>query len=180
MNKKLLFKLGLGGLIAVSALSFVGCGENNDASAEINSPTNVAISQVDDTAQTSVEGNEKIIASSENKENKESKSEKIKPKVEVKVEKVEENIKPKVEQESKKIENTTENVEQEEKEKQYYTLINNARQKQIDYINSIEDQQEKQSVQSSMSAAIGEATLLEINHPEDSEFIQASLQKVLG
>ena len=53
-------------------------------------------------------------------------------------------------------------------------------QKQIDYINSIEDQQEKQSAQSSMSAAIGETTLLEINYPEDSELIQASLQKVLG
>ncbi|MGL5069003.1 MAG: hypothetical protein ACRC6T_14505 [Sarcina sp.] len=197
MNKKLFIKLGLGGLIAVSSLSFIACGES-DATAEINSPTNTATSQAEDSTKISVDESEKAVVSSENTESKEqetqedtkpktenieekaeSKTENIKSKVEVKTDEVEENIKPEVEKESEKIENTTENAEQKEKEEHYYTLINNAMQKQIDYINSIEDPREKQSVQSSMSAAIGEATLLEINHPEDSEIIQTSLQKVL-
>ncbi|MGL4760858.1 MAG: hypothetical protein ACRCWG_05295 [Sarcina sp.] len=186
MNKKLFVKLGLGGLIAVSSLSFIACGEG-DATADINSPTNTATSKVEDTTKTSVDESGKAIASSESAESKEqetqenakSKPENIKPKVEVKTDEVEENIKPEVEQESENIEDITENAEKKEKEEHYYTLINNAMQKQIDYINSIEDPQIKQSVQSSIGAAIGEATLLEINHPEDSEIIQTSLQKVL-
>ena len=66
-----------------------------------------------------------------------------------------------------------------EKEEFYYNKIKDARQRQIDYINSIKDPDVKQSVQSSLAAAIAEETSLELKYPEDSKIIQASLTKVL-
>ncbi|WP_297519289.1 hypothetical protein [uncultured Clostridium sp.] len=66
-----------------------------------------------------------------------------------------------------------------EKEEFYYNEIKTARQRQMDYINSIKDPNTKQSVQSSMAAAIAKETSLELKYPEDSKIIQASLTKVL-
>ncbi|MHC5228960.1 hypothetical protein ACYSNW_11825 [Enterococcus sp. LJL99] len=61
----------------------------------------------------------------------------------------------------------------------YYSFINDVRQKQIDYINSIEDPHVKQSVQSSLSAAISASNGLRLEHPEDAEIIDNALQRVL-
>lgn len=75
------------------------------------------------------------------------------------------------------------NIEQmttQEKEAYYYNTINEAMQKQINYINSIEDPITKQSVQTSHSAAIAEATGLMSEYPEDAEIIKVSMKKVLN
>lgn len=65
-------------------------------------------------------------------------------------------------------------------EEHYYTLIKEAKQKQTDYINSIEDPTIKQSVQSSYSAAIFESTSLTMSFPDDQEPITRALQRVLS
>lgn len=62
----------------------------------------------------------------------------------------------------------------------YFDLIYTAWRKQKDYRESIEDPEIKQSLQTTHSAAIMEATRLEIAYPEDVELIQASLQQVLA
>ncbi|MDU4739711.1 hypothetical protein [Clostridium sp.] len=65
-------------------------------------------------------------------------------------------------------------------EKEYYDLIKEAWQKQKDYIDSIDDPKVKQSVQTTNSAAILKSNELLLAHPEDSEAINASLEKVLS
>ncbi|WP_314209353.1 hypothetical protein [Vagococcus salmoninarum] len=67
-----------------------------------------------------------------------------------------------------------------ESKKSYFDLIYTAWRKQKDYRESIEDPEIKQSLQTTHSAAIMEATRLEIAYPEDVELIQASLQQVLA
>lgn len=62
----------------------------------------------------------------------------------------------------------------------YYDSILAAWQQQQDYIDSIDDDAVKQSVQTSHSAAIFEANRLEMEHPEDAAIINESLQKVLA
>lgn len=62
----------------------------------------------------------------------------------------------------------------------YYDAIRAAWQQQQDYIDSIDDDAVKQSVQTSHSAAIFEANRLEMEHPEDADLINESLQKVLS
>ena len=71
-------------------------------------------------------------------------------------------------------------IEQEAIEDEYYKIIKEAWQKQKDYIDSIDDTKEKQSLQTSQSAAIMESNRLLIEHPEDSEAIEASLKKVIN
>ena len=73
-----------------------------------------------------------------------------------------------------------ENTQQEAIEDEYYIIIKEAWQKQKDYIDSIDDTKEKQSLQTSQSAAIMESNRLLIEHPEDSEAIEASLKKVIN
>ena len=73
-----------------------------------------------------------------------------------------------------------ENTQQEVTEDEYYIIIKEAWQKQKDYIDSIDDPKEKQSVQTSQSAAIMESNRLLIEHPEDSEAIEASLKRVIN
>lgn len=62
----------------------------------------------------------------------------------------------------------------------YYDSIRAAWQQQLDYINSIDDDAVKQSVQTSHSAAIFEANRLQMEYPEDAAIINESLQKVLA
>lgn len=62
----------------------------------------------------------------------------------------------------------------------YYDAIRAAWQQQQDYIDSIDDDAVKQSVQTSHSAAIFEANRLEMEYPEDADLINESLQKVLS
>ncbi len=71
-------------------------------------------------------------------------------------------------------------VEDETKSEAYYDSIRTAWQKQKDYIDSIDDNAVKQSVQTSHSAAIFEANRLEMKYPEDADMINQSLQKVLA
>lgn len=72
-------------------------------------------------------------------------------------------------------EQTTTSVEDE-----YYQAIKGAWEKQKEYINSIEDPNVKQSVQTPTGAATGEATRLQMENPEDSELIDNILKQVLN
>lgn len=171
MNKKLFLKLGVGTLVAMAPLSFIACGQKNSPVGIIN-PSNLNVSNSDNTSQNTVEESEKDIASPVNIEQKaKQKSDNTEHKVEQKLD----NTEQKVEQKSENIEQKSE----QKSEKYYYTLIEEAKQKQIDYINSIEDPKEKQSVQTAFSAAVYKANELELKYPEDSEIISASLKKVL-
>lgn len=73
-----------------------------------------------------------------------------------------------------------ENEDEAAKIEEYYVLIKTAWQKQVDYIESIEDPKVKQSVQSSLSAANFEATSLRLENPNDSGLILTALQKVVS
>lgn len=67
-----------------------------------------------------------------------------------------------------------------ESKKSYFDVIYTAWRKQKDYLDSIEDPEIKQSLQTTHSAAIMEATRLELTYPEDIDLIQESLQQVLA
>lgn len=75
--------------------------------------------------------------------------------------------------------NTNQDTEQATTENEYYELIKEAWQKQKDYIDSINDPNVKQSVQTAYSAATFKANELLMEHPEDCEIINASLKRVL-
>jgi hypothetical protein len=62
----------------------------------------------------------------------------------------------------------------------YKTLIRNAKEKQKAYINSINDPKIKQSVQTADSAAIGEATRLQMENPKEAEIIEKALKIVIA
>lgn len=79
--------------------------------------------------------------------------------------------------------NTTENPQSEErvnKLEHYKTLIRNAKEKQSAYINSINDPKIKQSVQTADSAAIGEATRLQIENPKEEDIVEEALKIVIA
>lgn len=195
MNKKLFLKLGLGAMVAISSISFIACGQNTSVETASSSTSNISASS---TAQNSVAGNEKDVSSLENTVQKtESKTEDVKQKTvntqqktEVKTESTEQKgeQKPVSQEEQDKQKEEERQQEQDkqhaqlktvqEKENFYYNIMNDVMQKQIDYINSIEDPKVKQSVQSSISAAIAESTGLMLRYPEDSEIISTSLEKV--
>lgn len=200
MNKKLFLKLGLTTLVVASSLSFVACGQKNVSVGAIN-PSTVNTSNVENTAQNSVAESDKAIDSSEKTEQKaeqksentgqkaEKKSENIEKKAEQKTEdtkqktnqkseKTEQKAEQKPENIKEKTEGKTDNTEQ-KTEQYYYTLIEEAMQKQIDHINSIEDPQVRASAQSSVGAAVSKETELELKYPQDAEIIRASLSKVL-
>lgn len=65
-------------------------------------------------------------------------------------------------------------------EEEYYIIIKEAKQRQQDYIDSINDPKVKQSVQTSYSAAIAESTALYIKYPEDTDTIDAALKRILN
>lgn len=81
-------------------------------------------------------------------------------------------------------ENTQQNSQQDLKqgltEEEYYMIIKEAKQRQQDYIDSIEDPKVKQSVQTSYAAAIAESTALYIKYPDDTDTIDAALKRVLN
>ena len=170
MNKKLFLKLGVCTLVAMTPLTFVACGQKN-FSAETSSSVNLDTDNFENSSQDMLAESENGIVSLENTEQKvEKKSENAEQKVEKKPENIEQKVEDK------------QNVElktKQEKEDFYYNIINEAMQKQINYINSIKDPKVKQSVQTSSSAAIAEATSLEMKYPEDSEIINECLAKVI-
>lgn len=75
--------------------------------------------------------------------------------------------------------NTSKTNEEDTRADKYYDLIKKAWKKQKDYIASIDDPKEKQSVQTTQSAAIMEATRLENENPDDTDIIKESLKRVL-
>jgi len=151
MNKKLFLKLGL----LLLSLSLVSCGQKNNSSGEDNS-SKASTSQSVTSTQSS--GEESIKTTSPSVENAVESKEKD--------EDVQKNTQP--------------DTQQEATEDEYYRIIKEAWQKQKDYIDSIDDPKEKQSVQTSQSAAIMESNRLLIEHPEDSEAIDASLKRVIN
>lgn len=181
MNKKLFLKLGVCTLVVMTPLTFVACGQKN-FSAETSSSVNLDTDNFKSSSQDMLAESENGIVSLENTEQK----------VEKKVENTEQKVEKKSENAEQKVEKKPENIEQkvedkqnvelktkQEKEDFYYNIINEAMQKQINYINSIKDPKVKQSVQTSSSAAIAEATSLEMKYPEDSEIINECLAKVI-
>ncbi|MEG2290701.1 MAG: hypothetical protein RSA29_14815 [Clostridium sp.] len=73
-----------------------------------------------------------------------------------------------------------EDTKQDGTEDEYYIIIKKDWQRQLDYINSIDDPTVKQSVQTPESAAIMESNRLLIEYPGDYEAIDASLKRVLN
>ncbi|GMA08125.1 hypothetical protein GCM10025886_12760 [Tetragenococcus halophilus subsp. flandriensis] len=78
-------------------------------------------------------------------------------------------------------ESSEDNSEEDEaKAEEYHDAISDAWQEQQDYIDSLEDPKEKQSVQTPESAANMEARRLEMENSDDTEIINESLKKVLN
>ena len=81
-------------------------------------------------------------------------------------------------------ENTQQNANEEVKqgltEEEYYIIIKEAKKRQQDYIDSIDDPKVKQSVQTSYAAAVAESSFLYIKYPEDTDTIDAALKRVLN
>lgn len=159
MNKKLFLKLGL----LLLSLSLVACGQKNNSVGE-NNYSELSTSQFVTSTQSSVKESEKTTSLS------------VENAVESKKEDedVQKNIQKNIQQDTKP------DTQPEATEKEYYDLIKEAWQKQKDYIDSIDDPKVKQSVQTTNSAAILKSNELLLAHPEDSEAINASLQKVLS
>lgn len=67
-----------------------------------------------------------------------------------------------------------------EKLEEYYLLIKEAKKNQQDYVNSIDDPNVKQSVQTPYSAAIAESNSLSIKYPNDIYTINKALKRVLN
>lgn len=155
MNKKVFLKLGL----FLLSLLLVACGQKNNSEGEDNSSKS-STSQLVSSTQSSVKESGKTTSPS------------IENVVESKQEY--EDVQKNTQQDMKP------DTQPETTGKVYYDMIKEAWQKQKDYIDSIDDPKVKQSVQTSQSAAIMESTRLIIEHPEDSEAINASLEKVLS
>lgn len=155
MNKKLFLKLGL----LLLSLSLVACGQKNNSVGE-NNYSELSTSQFVTSTQSSVKESEKTTS----------------PSVENAVESKQgdEAVQKNTQQDTKP------DTQPEATEKEYYDLIKEAWQKQKDYIDSIDDPKVKQSVQTTNSAAILKSNELLLAHPEDSEAINASLEKVLA
>ena len=163
MNKKLFLKLGL----LLLSLSLVSCGNDSNSLGEDTSST-ASTSQTVRSSQNSEEEN--ITTSSPSVEfTVESEQDDDDIKLNTK-DTTEENIQ----------QNTEPNVKQGLTEEEYYTIIKEAKQRQQDYIDSIDDPQIKQSVQTSYSAAVAESSLLYIKYPEDTKTIDAALKRVLN
>lgn len=155
MNKKLFLKLGL----LLLSLSLVACGQKNNSVGE-NNYSELSTNQFVTSTQSSVKESEKTTSLS------------VENAVESKKE--DEDVQKNIQQDTKP------DTQPEATEKEYYDLIKEAWQKQKDYIDSIDDPKVKQSVQTTNSAAILKSNELLLAHPEDSEAINASLEKVLA
>lgn len=75
---------------------------------------------------------------------------------------------------------TKQYVTEETTKDEYYIILKEAWQLQKDYVDSIDDPTAKQSVQTPESATIMESNRLLTEHPEDSESIDRSLERVLN
>lgn len=163
MNKKLFLKLGL----LLLSLLFVSCGQDSTSAREDNS-SKTSTSQAVSSTESSQEESIKTTSPS------------VETTVESKLE--DEDVKPDTQDTPK--ENTQQNANQEVKqgltEEEYYIIIKEAKKRQQDYIDSIDDPKIKQSVQTSYAAAVAESSFLYLKYPEDTDIIDAALKRVLN
>lgn len=175
MKKHLFLKSG--GLLI--SLLLVACGPKNSSITESLSSESSTSHTVSDT-QNSVDKNEKVTSSTdENLSSEKQESEELQKDTQPDMQPSTpsdtiSNSMPDTQP------NTSLEIPSKVTEKEYYDLIKEAWQKQIDYIESIDDSEVKQSVQTAHSAAIFKANELLLAHPEDSETIDASLANVLS
>lgn len=171
MNKKLFLKLGL----LLLSLSLVSCGQKNNSAGEDNSSKSSPSQLVNSTQSSGEESVKTISPSVENAvENKQEDDNVQKNTQQDTQSDIQKDTQPDIQEE------TQQDATEEATEDKYYIIIKEAWQRQKDYIDSIDDPKIKQSVQTTQSAAIMESTGLLIEHPEDSEAINASLQRVLN
>ena len=173
MNKKLFLKLGLGlGVVAtISSAALISYEQKNNSTKEIEASKSDTDS-LDSNNQELVAEDRGSVSSSTNL--KDSKFERTQENTQ---EKTQQNVQQNTQQNVQ--ENTQQNAQQEELEKEYYTLIKEAWQRQKDYVDSIEDPWIKQSVQTPYSAAFAESTRLLLEYPENREIIDISLKKFI-
>lgn len=156
MNKKIFLKLGL----LLLSVALVSCGVKNNSIGEDNSSkvtTNKSFSSTQGSGEESIKTKPSSVENATEKDGDIQKSEQ-----------------PDIQ------EDTQQDTQQELTEDEYYRIIKEAWQKQKDYIDSIDDPKEKQSIQTSQSAAIMESNRFLIEHPEDSEAIETGLKRVIN
>lgn len=156
MNKKLFLKL----VLLLLSLALVSCGIKSNSIEEENSSKVITSESFSNTQDSEEESTKTKFSSDENTVEKD--------------EDIQKSKEPDIQKD------TQQDIHQESTEDEYYRIIKEAWQKQKDYIDYIDDPKEKQSLQTSQSAAIMESNKLLIDHPEDSESIEASLKSVIN
>lgn len=156
MNKKLFLKL----VLLLLSLALVSCGIKSNSIEEENSSKVITSESFSNTQDSEEESTKTKFSSDENTVEKD--------------EDIQKSKQPDIQKD------TQQDIHQESTEDEYYRIIKEAWQKQKDYIDYIDDPKEKQSLQTSQSAAIMESNKLLIDHPEDSESIEASLKRVIN
>lgn len=156
MNKKLFLKL----VLLLLSLALVSCGIKSNSIEEENSSKVITSESFSNTQDSEEESTKTKFSSDENTVEKD--------------EDIQKSKEPDIQKD------TQQDIHQESTEDEYYRIIKEAWQKQKDYIDYIDDPKEKQSLQTSQSAAIMESNKLLIDHPEDSESIEASLKRVIN
>ena len=163
MNRKLFWKLGL----LLLSLLFVSCGNDSNSAGEDNS---------------SKTGTSQAVSSTEISQEESIKT--TSPSVETTVESKLEDEDVKSDTQDTPEENTQQNANEEVKqgltEEEYYIIIKEAKKRQQDYIDSIDDPKVKQSVQTSYAAAVAESSFLYLKYPEDTDTIDTALKRVLN
>ncbi len=163
MNKKLFLKLG----VLLLSLLFVSCGNDSNSAGEDNS-SKTSTSQAVISTESSQEESIKTTS----------------PSVETTVESKLEDEDVKSDTQDTPEENTQQNANEEVKqgltEEEYYIIIKEAKKRQQDYIDSIDDPKVKQSVQTSYAAAVAESSFLYLKYPEDTDTIDTALKRVLN
>lgn len=156
MNKKLFLKL----VLLLLSLALVSCGIKSNSIEEENSSKVITSESFSNTQDSEEESTKTKFSSDENTVEKD--------------EDIQKSKQPDIQKD------TQQDINQESTEDEYYRIIKEAWQKQKDYIDYIDDPKEKQSLQTAQSAAIMESNKLLIDHPEDSESIEASLKSVIN
>ncbi len=163
MNKKLFLKLGL----LLLSLLFVSCGQDNNSTGEDNSSitsTSQAVSSSQSSEEESIETTSPSIEATSESEVDDN------------------NVKPDTQDSTQENaqQSTEPAVKQGLTEEEYYILIKEAKKRQQDYIDSIDDPKVKQSVQTPYAAAYAESSFLYLKYPDDTDTIDAALKRVLN
>lgn len=191
MNKKLFLKLGLGlGVVAtISSAALISYGQKNNSTKEIEVSKSDTDSLDSNTQELVAEDRGSVSSSTNLKDSKfektqENTQEKTQQKVQEETQQntqqnVQQNVQENIQQNTQQNvqENTQQNAQQEELEKEYYTLIKEAWQRQKNYIDSFEDPWIKQSLQTPDAAACAKSVELSLKYPENREIIDISLKK---